>query len=134
MPDIPGGDQDDPVQPSHVEDTHGPIVPYHWAEGICVSTVDALQGQDKDFVIFINTVTGKTGPKFLANTDRLRVAYTRIRQGHLVVGDLLTSKFKGDRVGKPVEELADDGQRMNTKEFRAVWNYFPLNGRAIYMP
>lgn len=91
------------------------------------ATIDSYQGQEKDLVFFFSTVSAPSGPKFVANPNRLCVAFTRMRQALIVVGDL------GTRTSSK-KDVAEDGQRFETRAFNGLWNLFPANERVVPMP
>lgn len=88
------------------------------------ATIDSYQGQEKDLVFFFSTVSASSGLKFAANPNRLCVAFTRMRQGLIVVGDL------GTHTNKKME-MTDDGQYFDTKVFNQPWEWFPRNQRVV---
>lgn len=87
--------------------THNPI-------SIDCVTIDSYQGQEKDLVFFFSTVSASSGPKFVANANRLCVAFTRMRQGLVVVGDL------GPRTDRQLE-VNEGGQHLDTRAFNKLW-------------
>lgn len=58
------------------------------------ATIISYKGQEKDLVFFFSTVSVSSGPRFVANPDRLCVAFIRMRQDPMVVGDLGTRTNK----------------------------------------
>lgn len=79
-----------------VADGPEPTIRTHNPMGIDVATIDSYRGQQNKLVLF-TTVSATSGPKFVANANRLCVALTRMEQAMIVVGDL------GNRARKSME-------------------------------
>ncbi|KAL2290234.1 hypothetical protein FJTKL_00700 [Diaporthe vaccinii] len=88
------------------------------------ATIDSYQGQEKDLVFFFSTVSASSGPKFVANSNRLYVAFTRMRQGLIMVGD------QGTRTIKTME-LTGGGQHLDIRAFNHLWDWFRKNNRVV---
>lgn len=88
------------------------------------ATIDSYQGQEKDFVLFFSTVSASSGPKFVANSNRLCVAFTRMRQGLIVVGDQ-------GLVPRKRWEVTEGGQHLDTRAFNYLWDWFLKDNRVM---
>lgn len=113
-------DVDDSARPDGPElrdRTHNPMA-------IDCASIDSYQGQEKDLVFFFSTVSASSGPKFVANPNRLCVAFTRMRQALVVIGDL------GYRTKKKID-VAENGQHIDTRAFNQLWEWFPKNKRVV---
>lgn len=114
----------DAVDHSAVPDGPEPTVRMHNPMNIDCATIDSYQGQEKDLVFFFSTVSASSGPKFVANPKRLCVAFTRMRQALIVVGDL-------DTRTKSKKAVTEDGQHLATRAFNQLWGWFPENDRVV---
>ena len=60
-------------------------------EGVRVGSVDSMQGQEADIVVFSATRSNQEGSLgFVRDARRLNVALTRAKRGLVVVGDAVT--------------------------------------------
>lgn len=114
----------DAVDYSAVPDGPEPTVRMHNPMSIDCATIDSYQDQEKDLVFFFSTVSASSGPKFVANPNRLCVASTRMKQALIVVGD------QGTRTRRNME-VTENGQHLDTRAFNALWRWFPENGRVV---
>lgn len=96
----------------------------HNPMSIDCATIDSYQGQEKDLVFFFSTVSASSGPKFVVNANRLCVAFTRMKQALVVVGD------QGTRTHKK-KEVTENEQHLDTRAFSALWRWFPENERVV---
>ncbi|KAK7740240.1 hypothetical protein SLS63_001440 [Diaporthe eres] len=83
--------------------------------------IDSYKGQEKDIVFSSSTVSASSGPKFVANPNRLCVAFTRMRQGLIIVGDQGTRRM----------EVTEGGQHLDTRAFNHLWDWFCKNNRVV---
>lgn len=113
-------DVDDSARPDGPE----PRVRTHNPMAINCATIDSYQGQEKDLIFFFSTVSASSGPKFVANPNRLCVALTRMRQALVVIGDI------GTRTSKKVD-VAEDGQHFDIRAFNSVWGWFQSKKRVV---
>ena len=63
-------------------------------EDVEVGTVDSYQGREKDVIVFSVTATGDL--KFVANPNRLNVAFTRAREKLVVLGNAQSIAGRGE--------------------------------------
>lgn len=68
-----------------------------------------------------STVSASSGPKFVANPNRLCVAFTRMRQCLIIVGDQGTRRM----------EVTESGQHLDTRAFNHLWDWFCKNNRVV---
>lgn len=57
-------------------------------QDVLVTTSDAVQGQERRYVVFVFSTTDKTGPGFTRNPKRLCVSMTRQKEFLALVGDI----------------------------------------------
>ncbi|MBV9689454.1 MAG: protein kinase [Ktedonobacteraceae bacterium] len=74
---------------------------------IDISTIDAIQGMDRDIVIYSTVRSNPEGQiGFLRDRRRLNVALSRARQALLLVGDIMTlERGRAGALGNPYQEL-----------------------------
>ncbi|EEU46666.1 uncharacterized protein NECHADRAFT_79481 [Fusarium vanettenii 77-13-4] len=86
-------------------------------------TVDSFQGQGGDNAVVVMGTTGKSGPGFTADEQRLNVMFSRQKNGLLVVGDIDAA----GPLGKDKKETFDaNGEAIspnNEQAFRATFTY-----------
>lgn len=114
----------DAVDHSAVPDGPEPTVRMHNPMSIDVATIGSYQGQEKDLVFFFSIVSASSRPKFVANPNRICIAFTRMRYALIVVGDLATRT-------KSKKAVTDDGLHLDTRAFNALWRWFPENERVV---
>ncbi|KAG8164460.1 hypothetical protein KVR01_006378 [Diaporthe batatas] len=102
------------TEDSVAPDREEPTVRLHNPMKLDCATIDSYQGQEKDLVFFFSTVSALSGPKFVANANRLCVAFTRMRQALIVVGD------PGTRT-RNKKDIAEYGQHLDTRAFNGLW-------------
>ncbi|KAJ4199794.1 hypothetical protein NW759_016004 [Fusarium solani] len=83
-------------------------------------TVDSFQGQEGDIAVVVMGTTGKSGPGFTADEQRLNVMFSRQKNGLLVVGDIDAA----GPLGKDKKKKKGKGTQMVT---------FGANGEAMYV-
>ena len=64
------------------------MVRTHNTMSLDCATIDSYQGREKGLAFLFSTVSASSGPQLVANPNRLCVAFTRMRKGLIVVGDL----------------------------------------------
>ncbi|KAI8677354.1 hypothetical protein NCS56_00625200 [Fusarium sp. Ph1] len=84
-------------------------------------TVDSFQGQEGDIAVVVMGTTGRSGPGFTADEQRLNVIFSRQKNGLLVVGDIDAARSLGKDKKKKGK---GKGTQMVT---------FGANGEAMYV-
>lgn len=73
---------------SFYKEQHRRLTDFARSSGVELSTVDAIQGREKDVVVLLTTRTNfsREGSEFLDDPRRINVALTRCRHGQFVLG------------------------------------------------
>lgn len=85
-------------------------------DDVLVTTADAVQGQERRYVVFVFSTTRRTGPGFTRDPQRLCVSMTRQKEFLALVGDIETVQYPSGS--------------SDTKDLASIHNYFVRHRRV----
>ncbi|KAL2276262.1 hypothetical protein FJTKL_01027 [Diaporthe vaccinii] len=85
-------------------------------DDVLVTTADAVQGQERRYVVFVFSTTRKTGPGFTRDPKRLCVSMTRQKEFLALVGDIETVQYPSGS--------------NDTRDLASIHNYFIRHRRV----